>query len=50
MRNYVFRKFMYRIHISVIYEGESNENLKITIKIRKTVRFSCKLTTMTLMV
>jgi hypothetical protein len=33
-----------------IYEGESNENLKSAIKIRNTVRLSCKLTTVILMV
>ena len=27
------------------YEGESNENLKSAIKIRKTARLSCELTT-----
>ena len=34
----------------VIYEGESNENLKSAIKIRNTARLSCKLTTVILMV
>jgi len=32
------------------YEGESNENRKSAIKIRNTVRLSCKLTTMIFMV
>ena len=32
------------------YEGESNEKLKIVIKIQNTARLSCKLTTMILMV
>ena len=35
---------------SDIYEGESYENLKSAIKIRNTARWSCKLTTMILMV
>jgi hypothetical protein len=34
----------------IIYEGESNENLKSAIKIRNTARLSCKLTTVILMV
>ena len=33
-----------------IYEGESNENLKSAMKIRNTVRLSCNLTTMVLIV
>jgi len=33
-----------------LYEGESNENLKSAIKIRNTARWSCKLTTVLLMV
>jgi hypothetical protein len=33
-----------------LYEGDSNENLKSAIKIKKTVRLSCKLTVMILMV
>ena len=33
-----------------LYEGESNENLKIAAKIQTTARFSCKLTTVVLMV
>jgi len=37
----------YRSHIC---EGESNENLKIAIKIRNTARLSCKLTKMILIV
>jgi hypothetical protein len=32
------------------YEGESKENLKSAIKIGNTARFSCKLTTVILMV
>ena len=32
------------------YEGESNENLKSAIKIGNTTQFSCKLTTMIIMV
>jgi hypothetical protein len=32
------------------YEGDSKENLKSAIKIRNTVRLSCKLTTMIPMV
>jgi hypothetical protein len=33
-----------------IYEGESNENLRSAMKIRNTVRLSCKLATVLLMV
>jgi len=33
-----------------MYVGESNENLKSALKIRNTVRLSCKLTTVILMV
>jgi len=40
----------FRNQMSVIYEGESNENLKSAIKIRNTARLSCKLTTVILMV
>jgi len=36
--------------VSLIYEGESTENLKSAIKILTTARLSCKLTTMILMV
>jgi hypothetical protein len=39
-----------RLEICCICEGESNENLKIAIKIRNRARLSCKLTTMILMV
>jgi hypothetical protein len=34
----------------IIYEAESNENLKIVLKIQNTARLSCKLATMKLMV
>jgi len=40
----------YRIQAKAMYEGESNENLKIVIKIRNTARLSCKLATVILMV
>ena len=40
-------KFVIKI---VLYEGESNENLKSAIKIPNTVRLSFKLTTVMLMV
>jgi hypothetical protein len=33
-----------------MYEGYSNENHKSAIKIKKTARFSCKLTIMILMI
>jgi hypothetical protein len=36
--------------IIALYEGDSNENLKSAIKIKKTARLSCKLTIMILMV
>jgi hypothetical protein len=40
----------FRNQMSVIYEGESNENLKSATKILNTARLSFKLTTVILMV
>jgi hypothetical protein len=50
-----YHKYAFNIHGSVhrknilIYEGDSNENLKSAIKIRNTARLLCKLTTVLLM-
>jgi hypothetical protein len=43
--------YRYQVLImDVLYEGDSNENLKSAIKIQNTARLSCKLTIMILMV
>jgi len=50
LREISFKYFCLHVDARRIYEEESNENLKRSIKIRNTARLSCKLTTMILMV
>jgi len=45
-----YKHFVYGSPNRRLYVGESNENLKSTIKIRNTARMSCNLTTIILMV